>query len=247
MEAFSIEEFNKLTSAAYFSSIFDHASIAIPRPSGSKPRKPADPAKNHNQHLEFTKKVAAELQADDFCQCLRLIQESSRQDYEKSSVGWSPRRKSAEMRLPDLRYVLLTGNNDNNETRLTKVSSGAPEKTRRVHGFMSFMLTYEDGIEVIYLYEIHLAEVLRKRGVGSRLLELLEQAGRTARVRKAMLTVFRANTTAVEFYEKRGYVEDDYSPRPRKLRGGKTVVPDYVILSKDLGTDDSRPGKRKRK
>jgi RimJ/RimL family protein N-acetyltransferase len=51
-------------------------------------------------------------------------------------------------------------------------------------------------------------------------------------VEKAMLTCFVSNESALKFYEKLGFTKDDYSPRERKLRGGKVVVPDYVILSR---------------
>lgn len=51
-------------------------------------------------------------------------------------------------------------------------------------------------------------------------------------VEKAMLTCFVRNKSALKFYEKLGFSKDDYSPRERKLRGGKVVIPDYVILSR---------------
>jgi RimJ/RimL family protein N-acetyltransferase len=62
-------------------------------------------------------------------------------------------------------------------------------------------------------------------------------------VEKAMLTCFVSNESALKFYEKLGFTKDDYSPRERKLRGGKVVVPDYVILSRPTASqkvDNSR-------
>ena len=118
-----------------------------------------------------------------------------------------------------------------------------------VEGFMSFMLTWEDGVEVIYCYEIHLAERVRGMGLGRRLMGRLEDVGRKAEVGKAMLTVFRKNEAAVRFYERLGYEEDEFSPRPKKLRNGVVKELDYLIMSKSLkgGVQDHEEEQRQRK
>lgn len=124
------------------------------------------------------------------------------------------------MRLPDLRYLL--------------VRSAASTPADKVEAFLSFMITYEDGHEVIYCYEVHLSEHLQGCGLGKQLMGIVEDVGREVGVEKAMLTVFLENEGAVKFYERLGYGEDDYSPRPRKLRNGVVKKPDYIILSKAL-------------
>lgn len=53
-----------------------------------------------------------------------------------------------------------------------------------------------------------------------------------AGVEKVMLTCFVSNDKARRFYEKLGFEKDEFSPRDRKLRGGKIVTSDYVILSR---------------
>ncbi|KAL8684783.1 MAG: hypothetical protein Q9224_006135, partial [Gallowayella concinna] len=124
--------------------------------------------------------------------------------------------KRKEMKLPDLRYLLLT------------------DSTALVQGFLSFMLTYEDGHEVIYCYEIHLSPPVQRRGLGMYLMGLMEDVGKRAGVEKSMLTVFVENQAARNFYEKLGYSEDEYSPQPRKMRHGTVKMPTYVILSKSM-------------
>ena len=124
------------------------------------------------------------------------------------------------MRLPDLRYLI--------------VKSGPSTPADKVEAFLSFMITYEDGHEVIYCYEIHLSEHLQSCGLGKQLMGIMEEVGQRVGVEKAMLTVFLENEGALSFYERLGYVEDDYSPRPRKLRNGVVKKPDYIILSKAL-------------
>ena len=152
--------------------------------------------------------------------CFDLLFATSYGAYSRSSQGWSSTKKQKEMRLPDLRYLLIK-----------------PSKTmsdQDIRGFISFMLTYEDGHEVIYCYEIHLDVKLQGYGVGTYLIGLMEHAGRRAGVEKAMLTVFVENKTALAFYQKLGYSKDDYSPEPRRLRNRVVKKPDYVILSKLL-------------
>lgn len=159
----------------------------------------------------------------DFESCFRLIESTSASAYAASSIGWSPVKKRKEMRLPDLRYLLVRA---------------VDGRVGEVEGFLSFMLTYEDGREVVYCYEIHLSPTLRGCGLGGHLMRIIEGIGMKVGAEKAMLTVFVANQKAVEFYTRLGYEEDEYSPKPRKLRNGIVKKADYVILSKRLSMDD---------
>ena len=125
------------------------------------------------------------------------------------------------MKLPDLRYLLLTA---------------VEGKIDEVEAFVSFMPTYEDGEEVLYIYELHVLECLRQKGLGGRLMDIVEGAGRKMGLRKVMLTVFTSNQAARKFYLTREYHVDAFSPGPRKFRDGSLKEADYVILSKMLNT-----------
>lgn len=63
---------------------------------------------------------------------------------------------------------------------------------------------------------------------------MIRLAGNISGVEKVMLTCFVSNKLGRAFYDKMHFEVDDYSPRERKLRGGKVVVPDFVILSKRI-------------
>jgi len=157
------------------------------------------------------------ISSNDFEACFDLITKTSSSDYATSSVGWRPRQKRKEMILPDMRYLLVK-----------QADSSGPE------GFLSFMITYEDGKEVLYVYEVHLAESLRGGGLGRQLMTLVEDVANKVGLEKIMLTVFMANEGARRFYAGLRYTVDDYSPKPRRLRGGVVKEADYVILSKKL-------------
>jgi ribosomal protein S18 acetylase RimI-like enzyme len=162
---------------------------------------------------------AAELARADLGACFDLVAATSAAAYAASSRGWRPAAKRREMRLPDLRYLLVR----------PAQGGGLPE------AFLSFMLTYEDGCEVVYCYEVHVGERLRGMGLGTRLVGLMEEVGRRVGVEKAMLTVFVTNGGAAAFYARLGYGLDAYSPPARRLRNGVAKEPDIHILSKALG------------
>ena len=166
------------------------------------------------------------LTSDEFSACFNLIASTSADAYAASSVGWSPAKKRKEMQLPDLRYLLVLAPSEDNN--------------KKVEGFVSFMLTYEDGHEVVYCYEIHLSDRMRARGIGRHLVQLVEEAGIMAGMEKSMLTVFVENEAARRFYDRLGYRVDDYSPGPRKLRNGTIKEPTYLILSKTLVNAENR-------
>lgn len=163
-------------------------------------------------------------------QCLRLIESTSASAYRQSEAKWSLTKKRREMHLPDMRYVILVEDNGDDGDD----DDGTPATDPKLAGFISFMITYEDGKEVIYCYEIHLAERWQGRGIGKKLIATVEAVGRKVGVEKSMLTVFRANKRAVAIYESLGYEEDEFSPGPRRLRNGTVKEPSYVIQSKDL-------------
>ena len=160
--------------------------------------------------------------------CVALIELTSGSHYQDSEKGWSRSRKLREMRHPAMKYLLLrplplplTEGRD---------ETGDPDQ---IAGFLSFMITEEDGCEVVYCYELHLQPKLQGNGVGKRVMEVMEMIGDGVGVEKAMLTVFRSNERAVKAYGSWGYRTDEFTPEARKFRDGTVKEPSYVILSKD--------------
>jgi N-alpha-acetyltransferase 40 len=160
--------------------------------------------------------------------CIALIELTSGSHYQASEKGWSRSRKLKEMRHPAMKYLLLlflplplTEGQD---------ETGNPDK---IGGFLSFMITEEDGHEVVYCYELHLQPKLQRNGVGKRMMMVMEVIGDRVGVEKAMLTVFRSNERAVKAYGSWGYRVDEFTPEARKFRDGTVKEPSYVILSKE--------------
>ena len=169
---------------------------------------------------------------EDFERCFSLIESTSATTYKASSTGWSVTKKRKEMKLLDMKYLLLKSLSQQcHSVRSTGSRIGS------IKGFLSFMITTEDEREVLYVYELHLCEEMRGKGAGKWMMRQVEKIGRRAGLEKTMLTVFRSNEAAIRFYKTLGYEKDKYSPEPRKLRGGKVKEADYLILSKNLGDE----------
>ncbi|PYH73776.1 N-terminal L-serine N(alpha)-acetyltransferase NAT4 [Aspergillus vadensis CBS 113365] len=190
--------------------------------------KPEPPSSSGEQRYKLSIHSAASIPTNDLNACFDLIEETSSEAYRNSSTGWSPSKKKKEMKLPDMKYLVVRREKD---SLSSSTDGGEREGENAVVGFMSFMITYEDGKEVVYLYEIHLSAEVQKQGLGKRLLLVLMEIGRRVCVEKAMLTVFTSNGVAQRLYEAIGFGTDEYSPRPRRLRNGMVKEPDYRIMS----------------
>lgn len=175
--------------------------------------------------------------------CISLVETTSRMHYHASEMGWSRAKKRKEMQHPAMKYLLLVppcrdlrpGVLGGGEGEVNRVERGKDEGARivdQIEGFLSFMITEEDGCEVVYCYELHLRPGLQGMGLGRKMVELMEMIGGRVGVEKAMLTVFRSNETALKAYSHWGYDVDEFSPEARKLRDGTVKEPTYIILSK---------------
>ncbi|KPI46099.1 putative N-acetyltransferase [Cyphellophora attinorum] len=174
--------------------------------------------------LEIATADAESLSAEQLNACLDLVELTSAEDYRNSETGWSRSKKRREMKLPEMRYILLFG------------PPGAVQSlpASELAGFVSFMITYEDGYEVVYVYEIHFAPASQGKGFGRLLMEVIAALGSNVGLEKAMLTVFKSNARATDWYLKLEYSVDEFSPPARRLRGGVLKEPTYTILSKRI-------------
>ncbi|KAF9888768.1 hypothetical protein FE257_008344 [Aspergillus nanangensis] len=224
-----VERVNKLPCSEFIALyIPPHARTVIPTISTTEsPGEKQEPASSYKLDIYTAKTIPAA----DFEACFKLIEQTQSAAYASSGFGWSPAKKRKEMRLPDMKYIILrqvSGRYD---------ATGEEEDGRTVgefKGFLSFMVTYEDGKEVVYCYEIHLVPSAQGRGLGGLLMTKFADLGKRVGVEKAMLTVFKSNAKAGRLYSKLGYVVDEYSPRPRTLRNGTVVDVDYWIMSRGL-------------
>ena len=139
--------------------------------------------------------------------------------YRNSSWGLNMDEKMEELRHANARFLLLTRN-------------GGSEDDTALAGFAHFRFDYDDEESptqpVVYIYEIQIDELHQRQGLGKKVMEVIEKITLNGGFKKIMLTVFKENVGALQFYEQLNFTVDDCSP-------SKYNEPaDYEILSKML-------------
>lgn len=174
-----------------------------------------------------------DLSEEDLDSCLNLFRANMGQMYLDSSWGLDMTKKAAEFQHRKARFVLIHQINSNAEDNHDIGSSDRPVTASTLAAFVHFRFEYDDNDDpstiVLYIYEIQVAEAYRRKGLGQKLMALMEQIGCAVQMSKILLTVFKKNTQAMQFYtEKLCYGVDESSPS----KFGKFA--DYEILSKPL-------------
>ena len=162
---------------------------------------------------------AAKLPGKIFQECLRLFEKNMADQYRNSSWGLNMDEKMEELRHANARFLLLTRN-------------GGSEDDTALAGFAHFRFDYDDEESptqpVVYIYEIQIDELHQRQGLGKKVMEVIEKITLNGGFKKIMLTVFKENVGALQFYEQLNFAVDDCSP-------SKYNEPaDYEILSKIL-------------
>jgi RimJ/RimL family protein N-acetyltransferase len=180
---------------------------------------------------------AKDLSPTDAEACFQIVKHTSYHHYKKSSTGWNPESKNKEMSHPSMMYLLIRAGSGNGDTSIF-----APTLPTDIIAFASFMPDYDDPPHqtraIIYIYEVHVGENFRGKGLGKFMVFSIEAMADTSKVSKTMLTVFKSNENAIKAYTKLGYVVDDSTPPDRKTRG-RVIKADYMIMSKFWGSEET--------
>lgn len=134
-------------------------------------------------HATLQFKTGSTLSAElkDFI--FNLTKENMQKLYEDApGWGWSDSNKRRELFDEAARYLVAY------------TQDGEPM------GFAHFRFTYESESEVLYLYELQVAEKYRNKGLGKHLMQTLEIIGFKLSMKWLLLTVFKRNAAALRFY-----------------------------------------------
>jgi ribosomal protein S18 acetylase RimI-like enzyme len=146
--------------------------------------------------------------------CLSLFEKNMGDLYRNSSWGLDMDEKTEELKHENARFLLLMTGDDT------------------MGGFVHFRFDYDDDEHptraVLYLYEIQIDEQYHRQGLGKKVMAVLEKIAGNAEVSHVVLTVFKANVSAINFYEKLEYAIDETDP----INFNEPV--DYKILSRSL-------------
>ncbi|KAF9216423.1 N-alpha-acetyltransferase 40 [Podila verticillata] len=151
---------------------------------------------------------------------LDLVESNMMELYMKSKDGWCREDKEEEMQDVQSRYLVAFHGN-------------VPVGMIHFQFLEEETMTDRDA-EVAYCYEIQVIPEFQRKGIGAYLIGLLETIGRATKMEKVMLTVFKANKSAIKFYiDQMQYQYDEISPCVCLTRGRASRF-DYEILSKSL-------------
>jgi len=156
-------------------------------------------------------------------QCLDLFEANMSDLYGDSSWGLDMDKKRSEFTHKKARYLLVT----------TAAAATTTTAASSLAAFVQFRFDYDDEDDpsetVLYVYEIQVADGYRRQGLGRRLMKVVEQIAHAMGLPKIMLTVFKRNKEALQFYrDKLRYEIDACSPSQHG------ASEDYEILSKQL-------------
>lgn len=132
-----------------------------------------------------------------------LNEENMRDHYEKSENGWNKKQKEKEFRHETARILFVYQ---------SPASAGdqVPEPIAFVH--FRFEMDDEQKHPAVYCYEIMVKREFQSNGLGKHLMDVLYQIGYRFKMHKVMLTCFKHNTIALDWYNKLGYTPDVRSP-----------------------------------
>lgn len=143
------------------------------------------------------------------------IFEKNMKSYYEITWGWDDEGKKKEMFSPQSHYIIVMNNMDD---------------TRRVAAFLHYQFTWDDEDEptqgVVYCFELQVESSFQRNGLGKYLMSALKDIAEYWRMSKILLTCFKANINAMQFYIRQGYLVDSSSPS----RWGHKDAP-YEILS----------------
>lgn len=101
--------------------------------------------------------------------------------YARGSMPWSEHQKRAELIHPAHRFLVVANGSEN-------------------VAFLAYRWDSVEGAEVVYVYELHVAEEERRKGIGLALMRKIEELAKEKRVYRIMLTVFKENRAAMAMY-----------------------------------------------
>ena len=126
---------------------------------------------------------------------LDVLKTNMKQMYERSGWGWSDKKKWKEHTDPDARFLV------------------ARNIAGEVIGFTHFRFLQEKKHAVLYIFELQVAANGRRCGLGKHMMQICELMARKNAMKFVMLTVFKNNLSAIQFYRsKMKYDVDETSP-----------------------------------
>ncbi|XP_036149454.1 N-alpha-acetyltransferase 40 [Monomorium pharaonis] len=159
-----------------------------------------------NDTIKFVCVKAKNAQSKCLTWILDIMERNMKDMYERSSWGWNMTEKQTEL-TEDTAWYLVALCDD------------------KFIGFSHFRFDIDNGDVVLYCYELQLEPLARRKGLGRFMMSALESMAQQNQMLKVVLTVFKHNPMAIQFFYALGYKLDSSNPPA-------SAHLDYIILSK---------------
>lgn len=137
---------------------------------------------------------------------LDITERNMKDMYERSNWGWDAAEKQSELTEETAWYLVASCD-------------------EKLVGFSHFRFDIDNGDVVLYCYELQLEPLVRRKGLGRFMMLALESMAQQNQMLKIVLTVFKHNPSAIQFFYALGYKLDSSNPPA-------STHLDYIILSK---------------
>lgn len=143
------------------------------------------PLKIDGNQVDLKCNKSSELSSDMFDVLLQLTENNMKELYEQSSWGWSRMEKMKEFQHKTANFLILSYED-------------------KVIAFCHFRFEHGDDKNeaCVYCCELQVVDEYRRKGIGYYLMNILSLLAVRFQIYKVMLTVFKHNTIAMDFYMK---------------------------------------------
>ena len=161
-----------------------------------KPLAPFTKYDRNGLSLTIGCKRISELSDEEFNWAFDLTKDNMETLYDSTSWGWNDKKKREEMQEDNAWYLI------------------AKDESGKAVGLSHFRFDLDNDIEVLYCYEIQLEKSVRNKGLGKFVMQILQLLAHRYNMQKVMVTVFKDNEKAMDFFTKLlKFEHDETSPR----------------------------------
>lgn len=150
----------------------------------------------------------SECSQEIFSWMMNLLEQNMAALYAACEWGWDLEEKRKEMSNKASRFIVAYSEQD------------------KPVAFTHFRFDMDHNVSVVYCYELQVDPVAQKQGLAKHIMRILESLCRQHNMSKVVLTVFKNNEKACNFFASQGYELDASSPQ------NFGVEAFYSILSK---------------
>lgn len=151
-------------------------------------------------------RATSDLSADERAAIWATLQDNMQDMYVDSSWGWDPAAKQEELFHTYSRFILAR-----NQDVITNDTTNEAGQ-RPIIAYVMFRFDREEDEDVAYCYELQVCKDMRRSGLGRFLMHQLQSISTRWHMEKVMLTVFKHNSIARQFYTRLGFEVDETSP-----------------------------------